>query len=66
MRGTKNTFKNIIYKKNKLKQALQQNNQKPITLETFAQSKKNIKVKNEKKYKSMSEKKKNKYEEKEL
>ena len=66
MKGTKTTFKNIIYKKNKLKQALNQNNQKPITLETFAQSKKNIKLKNQQKYKSMSEKKKNKYEEKEL
>ena len=66
MKGTKKTFKNIIYKKNKLKQALKQNNSKPITLETFAQSNKNLKLKNQHKNKSMSEKKKTIYEAKEL
>ena len=57
MKQNKKDFKKIIFAQNKLKQALKLNNQKPIILETFAQSNKNIHLKNKHRNKSMSEKK---------
>ena len=57
MKVNKKDLKNFKYNQNRLKQALKQNNQKLITLETYAHSNKNLNMRNRQKYKSMSEKK---------
>ena len=57
MKVNKKDLKNFKYNQNRLKQALKQNNQKLITLETYAHSKNNLNMRNRQKFKSMSEKK---------
>ncbi len=57
MKVNKKDLKNFKCNQNRLKQALKQNNQKLITLETYAHSKNNLNMRNRQKFKSMSEKK---------
>ena len=57
MKVNKKDLKNFKYNQNRLKQALKQNNQKLITLETYAHSNNKLNKRNRQKYKSMSEKK---------